>query len=51
MVVWDDKTCSSPSSDSIATTRKTASGNYRKNLSTIQRSDQKLESSWTVTLF
>jgi hypothetical protein len=34
--VWQDHTYSSTSSDSIGTTRKTASGNSCKNLSTIQ---------------
>ncbi|KAL9347362.1 hypothetical protein Peur_058728 [Populus x canadensis] len=34
----------------MATTRKTASGNYCKTLSTIQRSDQKLEPFWAVNL-
>ena len=40
--VWRDKTSSSTSRDSISTTWKTASGNYCKTLSAIQRSDQKL---------
>jgi hypothetical protein len=39
--VSHDKT-SSTSSDSIGTSRKTASGNYSKTLSAIQQSDQKL---------
>ena len=34
----------------MATTRKIASGNYCKNMSTIQLSDQKLEPFWAVTL-
>jgi len=49
-LVWHDETCYSPSSDSIATTRKTASGNYCKHLRTIQCSDQKFEPFWTITL-
>jgi hypothetical protein len=43
-------TCSSSSSDSIATTRKTASGNNCKNLGTIQLSDQNLVPFLVVTL-
>jgi hypothetical protein len=43
MLVWYEKTSSSLSTDSIATTRKTASRNYCKKLRSIQRSDQKLE--------
>jgi len=43
MLVWHDEACFSPSSDSIATTRIKASANYCKNLSTIQRSDKKLD--------
>jgi len=34
----------------MATTRKTASRNYCKNWSTIQRSDQKLRRFWTLTV-
>jgi len=49
-MVWHDESCSSPSSDSIATTSKIASGIYCKNLSTIQRSDETLEPFWAVTL-
>jgi hypothetical protein len=41
-LVSSDDTCDSPSSDSTITTRKTASGNYCKNLRAFQRSDKKL---------
>jgi hypothetical protein len=41
-LVPSDVTSASPSRDSTSTPRKTASGNYCKNLSAIQRSDQKL---------
>jgi proteasome lid subunit RPN8/RPN11 len=41
ILVWRDKTSSSPSWDSNSTSRKTASENYCKTLSEIQRSDQK----------
>jgi hypothetical protein len=47
---WHDDTCSSLSSASFATKRKIASPNYCKTLSTIQRSDQKLELYSLVTL-
>jgi hypothetical protein len=50
MLVWLDETCSSSSSDSIATTRKTTSGNNCKNLSTIQLSDQNLDAFLLITL-
>jgi hypothetical protein len=40
--VWRDKTSYSSSRNSIGNTRKTASENYCKTLSAIQRSDQKL---------
>ncbi|KAL9397405.1 hypothetical protein Peur_011658 [Populus x canadensis] len=50
MLVWRDKTCYSPNSESIATTRKTTSINYWKNLSTIQQSDQNLEPFLAFTL-
>jgi hypothetical protein len=39
--VWLDKTSSSSSRDSIRTSRETASENYSKSLSAIQRSDKK----------
>jgi len=39
--VWLNKASSSRSRDSIANTRKTASGNYCKTLSAIHRSDKK----------
>ena len=42
IVVWREWTSYSPSTDSISTPRKTASENSYKNLSAIQRSDQKL---------
>ena len=38
--VWSHRTSDSAIRDSIGNTRKTASGNYCKTLSTIQRSDQ-----------
>jgi hypothetical protein len=41
-VIWHDETCSSRSSDSIATRRKTAFENYWKNLNTIQWSEKTL---------
>jgi hypothetical protein len=41
-LVSSDETSASPSSYSTSTTRKTTSGNSCKNLSAIQRSDQKL---------
>jgi hypothetical protein len=44
-----DHTSSSPSSDSKATIRKTASGNSCKNLNAIQQLDQKLSPFWPVT--
>jgi hypothetical protein len=44
-----DHTSSSPSSHSIGTPMKTASRNPSKNLSTIQRSDQKLRPFWPDT--
>jgi len=44
-----DQTSSSPSSDYKATIRKTASGNWCKNLNAIQRLDQKLWPFWPVT--
>jgi esterase/lipase len=50
MLVWHDESSSSPSNNSIATTWKTASRNYYKNLTTIKRSVQKLRRFWTVTL-
>jgi hypothetical protein len=42
ILVWHEHNSSLPSSDSIATPRKTASENSCKNLSAIQLSDQKL---------
>ena len=45
----DDQTSSSPSCDSIATPRKTASGNSGKTLSAIQWFDKKLWPFWPVT--
>jgi len=42
ILVWHDKISSSTSRDSRSTRRKTASRNYCKNLSVIQRSDQML---------
>jgi hypothetical protein len=50
ILVWHDKTYSSTSRDSIGITRKTASGNYCKYLSAIQRSDQNLWYSKAVIL-
>jgi hypothetical protein len=50
MLVWLDETCSSSSSDSMATRRKTASENNCKNVITIQRSDQNLDPLLGVTL-
>ena len=44
-----DQTSSSPSSDSKATIRKTASGNSSKNLNAIQRWDKTLGHFWQVT--
>jgi len=44
-----DQTSSSPSSDSKATIRKTASGNSCKNLNEIQRLDKTLWPIWRVT--
>jgi len=49
-LVPSDETSASPSSDSTSTPRKTASGNYCKNLRAIQRSDQKLWPFRTGTL-
>jgi len=40
--VWRDKTSTSPSRESIGTSRKTGSGNYCKTLSSFQLSDQRL---------
>jgi hypothetical protein len=42
IAVWDNKTSSSTSRDSIGTSRKTGSGNYCKTLRSIQLSDQNL---------
>jgi hypothetical protein len=46
--VWLHKASSSTCRASIGTTMKTASGNYCKTLSAIQRSDQKL---WPFSAF
>jgi hypothetical protein len=49
-VVWPNQTLGVSSSDFIAMPRKTASENSCKNPSTIQRSNQKLWTSWADTL-
>jgi hypothetical protein len=49
-LVWPDETLGVSSSNFSATPRTIASGKSCRNLSTIQRSDQELRTSWVVLL-